>query len=183
MIRGKVLKDLGTGSLIALASCLFAACSLQDARDTLGMGKNSPDEYLVVQRAPLSLPPNFELRPPTPGEARQQYDNLRRQAERILLGDERSTSEARSNGEKALLSGAGAIDSDPRIRQKIDRENGELVVEDKAFVEEIMFSKNDDGTSLIVDPIAEAERLRRNAAAGLPVTFGESPTIRRKQQP
>ena len=88
MIRGKVLKDLGTGSLIALASCLFAACSLQDARDTLGMGKNSPDEYLVVQRAPLSLPPNFELRPPTPGEARQQYDNLRRQAERILLGDD-----------------------------------------------------------------------------------------------
>ena len=36
------------------------------------------------------------------------------------------------------------------------------------------------GADFIVDPVAEAERLRRNALSGMPVTYGASPTIERK---
>ncbi len=164
-----------------LAVALLTACSLEDARDTLGVGKQSPDEYLVVERAPLSLPPNFDLRPPTPGETRTQYEDLRRQAERILLGETENVDGARSEGEVALLKGAGGLDVDPRIRQKIDGDSGSLLVENRDLVEEIMFWKAGNGTDLIIDPIAEAERLRKNASAGLPVTYGASPTIRRKK--
>ena len=32
------------------------------------MGKRSPDEFAVVRRAPLILPPDYGLRPPRPGE-------------------------------------------------------------------------------------------------------------------
>ena len=55
--------------MMAVLASWLAACSLQEARQTLGIEKQSPDEYLVVERAPLSLPPNFDLRPPTPGAA------------------------------------------------------------------------------------------------------------------
>ena len=97
---------------ILLTMALLTACSLEDARDTLGIGKQSPDEYLVVERAPLSLPPNFDLRPPNPGETRAQYEDPRRQAERILLGETENVDGARSEGEVALLKGAGGLDVD-----------------------------------------------------------------------
>ena len=44
-----------------------------------------------------------------------------------------------------------------------------------------MFWQGDDESALIVDPVAEAERLRINAAAGLPVTYGNTPTIERRE--
>ena len=62
--------------MMAVSASWLAACSLQAARQTLGIEKQSPDEYLVVERAPLSLPPNFDLRPPTPGAAQAQYVDL-----------------------------------------------------------------------------------------------------------
>ena len=167
--------------LLAQAAICLASCSLQDARQTLGIEKQAPDEYLVVERAPLSLPPNFDLRPPTPGAIRSQYVDLRRQAERILLGLTDGSPSGRSTGEMALLAGAGATNIDGGIRQTIDRENGEYMVEDGRFVDDLMFWEGDEDDELIVDPVAEAERLRRNASAGLPITYGESPTIKRKE--
>ncbi len=37
---------------------------------TLGYGKNAPNEFNVVRRAPLILPPEFNLRPPSVNSAR-----------------------------------------------------------------------------------------------------------------
>ena len=167
--------------LMAHAAICLASCSLQDARETLGLEKQAPDEYLVVERAPLSLPPNFDLRPPTPGALRAQYVDLRRQAEQILLGSTDGSSSEHSTGEMALLAGAGATNIDGGIRQTIDRENGVDMVEDDRFVDDLMFWEDHEDDDLIVDPVAEAERLRKNASAGLPVTYGESPTIERKE--
>ena len=171
---------LKSGLMVQVAVWL-ASCSLQDARETLGMSKQAPDEYLVVERAPLSLPPNFELRPPTPGAVRAQYVDLRRQAEQILLGLAEESSSEHSTGEMALLAGAGATNVDVGIRQTIDRENGAYMVEDDRFVADLMFWEGHEDDELIIDPVAEAERLRKNASLGLPVTYGESPTIRRKE--
>ena len=33
----------------------------------LGFEKSAPDEFAVVKRAPLTLPPEYGLRPPRPG--------------------------------------------------------------------------------------------------------------------
>lgn len=41
--------------------CVLSACGV--TREQLGFEKNSPDEMLVVSRAPLSVPPEFGLRP------------------------------------------------------------------------------------------------------------------------
>ena len=47
-------------SLIALA-----ACDSNTVKDTLGLERTAPDEYRVVSRPPLSVPPDFTMRPPT----------------------------------------------------------------------------------------------------------------------
>lgn len=54
-MTGKIFFRL---SLIALCAPVLAACGL-------GYNKNPPDEFNVVRRAPLILPPEFNLRPPS----------------------------------------------------------------------------------------------------------------------
>ena len=75
---------------MGLAVTLGACGSLSDA---LGQGKNPPDEFQVVARAPLSLPPNYDLRPPRPGAPRpQERSATEAAAERILGRPARTTS-------------------------------------------------------------------------------------------
>lgn len=47
--------------IICLVSGL-AACS-NVTKEKLGLAKNAPNEHLVEEKAPLSLPPEFQLRP------------------------------------------------------------------------------------------------------------------------
>lgn len=58
---------------LALAALGLQGCS--DAKKTLGLGKRSPDEFTVTTRAPLTVPPEFALRPPQPGIQRPQELN------------------------------------------------------------------------------------------------------------
>ena len=45
------------GLLTGLSGCT-------DVKEVLGYTKQSPDEFQVYARAPLSLPPDYNLRPP-----------------------------------------------------------------------------------------------------------------------
>jgi hypothetical protein len=54
-------------------------------RDSLGIGKHPPDEFQVVSRAPLSMPPDFNLRPPQPGVPRPQEGTPRDQAQNAIF--------------------------------------------------------------------------------------------------
>ena len=46
------------------ATFLLAGCSETSFMDTLGIGKQAPDERLVSTNPPLSVPPDMQLRPP-----------------------------------------------------------------------------------------------------------------------
>ena len=63
------------------ALALLTAC--EETKRALGQTKESPDEFTVYQRAPLSLPPNYGLRPPSPGAARPQTVNPRDRAKKL----------------------------------------------------------------------------------------------------
>src|SRR3546814_5174685 len=47
----------------------------------------SPDEFRVVSRAPLTLPPDYNLRPPEPGAPRPQVGTPSQQAERAVFAN------------------------------------------------------------------------------------------------
>ncbi len=165
----------GAGALLCLT---VMGCDQQALKEGLGFGRQAPDEYKVVERAPLSVPPDFHLRPPRPGAARPQEIDIREQAERVLMGRGKpKPARERSPGELALLGRAGASKAEPDIRQTISRENGGPAVESDGFVDNLMFWDQPDADATIVDPVGESARLRKNADEGRPVTAGETPTV------
>ena len=175
---------LGLGAL-ALAATL-SACE-GGIGDALGLGKNAPDEFAVVRSAPLTLPPDFTLRPPRPGEARPNEESVREQA-RVALFNEAGAlaiddlTAAATQGEAAFVERAGAADVDPNIRHIVDREFSGYASEDENFIDSLLFWQEEQLPGEVVDAAAEAERLRENAEAGKPVTAGETPTIKRREK-
>jgi hypothetical protein len=63
-----MLKPASVIVLAGLAAGL-GACSETAFMDTLGIGKNVPDERLVATNPPLSVPPDLRLPPPGQGTA------------------------------------------------------------------------------------------------------------------
>ena len=61
--RAGVVTVLGAAVLSALGGC-------SGVSESLGFAKQSPDEFAVVRNAPLTLPPDYTLRPPQPGAPR-----------------------------------------------------------------------------------------------------------------
>ena len=175
---------LGLGAL-ALAATL-SACE-GGIGDALGLGKNAPDEFAVVRSAPLTLPPDFTLRPPRPGEARPNEESVREQAKVALFNEAGAlaiddSTAAATQGEAAFIERAGAADVDPNIRHIVDREFSGYASEDENFIDSLLFWQEEQLPGEVVDAAAEAERLRENAEAGKPMTAGETPTIKRREK-
>src|SRR5258708_30256349 len=58
--------------IIALSMLSFSVSGCSDFKRMVGIEKTSPDEFAVESRAPLTIPPDFDLRPPAPGTGRPQ---------------------------------------------------------------------------------------------------------------
>jgi hypothetical protein len=76
-----VLRPLIPVALLALA---LGGC--EETRKSIGWDKNPPDEFRIVTRAPLSVPPEFALRPPAPGAPRPQEGTTIDQARGAVTG-------------------------------------------------------------------------------------------------
>ncbi|MEM7171501.1 MAG: DUF3035 domain-containing protein [Pseudomonadota bacterium] len=173
------------GLLVALPAC-------DSFRDQIGYSKSSPDEFRVVSRAPLSLPPDFSLRPPKPGAARPQVGTPTDQAKRAVFRVEDETAieqvenimpnDGRSLGERSLLVAAGAETTEPDIRQIVNRETNQINDEGIEFIDTLVFWRDEPPDGVVIDPEKEDRRLQENAALGLPPTEGETPIIERKEQ-
>ncbi|HXV74522.1 MAG TPA: DUF3035 domain-containing protein, partial [Sphingomonadales bacterium] len=59
---------LKTAVLFAASLSLLALPACGALRKVAGTAKNPPDEFAVVSRPPLVLPPDFTERPPAPDE-------------------------------------------------------------------------------------------------------------------
>jgi hypothetical protein len=160
---------------VALAGC-------QSARQALGITKVVPDEFRVVSKAPLVVPPDYSLRPPAPGEPRPQELQPESQARVALLGQR--AAEDRSEGEKLLATKAGADTADPMIRYVVDDEFGAIAHKDTGFANWVMFwrrgkpateptvTADQAGATMPapIDPDQEAIRIQK-LTAGKPVVI------------
>lgn len=153
-------------------------------REALGLDKQSPDEFAVVTRAPLSLPPDYGLRPPKPGAQRPQEETVNQSARAILVRDVAVAPSGNlpdsTAGERALLTAAGALNPDPTIRQKVNRDSSILAGEDDGFIDSLIFWQDRPEPGTVIDADKEARRLRETAALGDPPTKGRSPRIERR---
>ena len=170
---------------VIVASALFAAVGLagcQSAQKALGMNKVTPDEFRVVSKAPLVVPPDYALRPPAPGKPRPQELQPESAARNALLGMREG--ENRTDGEKMLAAKAGADKADPLIRYVVDDEFGDVAHKEKSFADRVMFWKpgvksatpaatEAADTAAPVDPAAEEDRIAK-------LTGGKSVVIARE---
>ncbi|MCH9011558.1 MAG: DUF3035 domain-containing protein [Proteobacteria bacterium] len=172
-------------------SLILALSACEGVRDQLGLNKQSPDEFRVISRAPLSLPPDFTLRPPEPGIPRPQEGTATQQARKVVFRleqpntqplNEQVKADGRTLGELSLLKAAGADQIDPGIRRTIDLETQRLNAESEDFIDALVFWRDKETPGRVVDAAAETKRLRENAALGKAVTAGETPTIERKSK-
>jgi len=177
--------------IFCMAAVALSLSACENVRSELGLNKQSPDEFRVISRAPLSLPPEFTLRPPEPGAVRPQEGSPQQQARRAVFRadnvtgpslDERIPADGRSLGERSLLMAAGADKAVPGIRQIVDRETGRLNEENESFIDGLIFWQDQPLAGEVVDADKESQRIRENAALGRSVTSGESPTIVRKEK-
>jgi hypothetical protein len=165
-----------TSNRVIVAAAVVAAAGLagcQSTQKALGMSKVTPDEFRVVTKAPLVVPPDYALRPPAPGEPRPQELQPESAARNALLGQREA--EQRSDGEKLLVAKAGADKADPLVRYVVDDEFGDIAHKEKSFADRVMFWKKDDapasaaapkgaaldGTQAPVDAKAEQERIAK----------------------
>ena len=94
-------------AMLVLASCHGGPKGVFVAR------KGAPDELAVTRAAPLTVPPDFALVPPRPGQPRPQAADSSTQALSALFGGKRQV----SAGEAALTEAAGSP-APPGIRSE-----------------------------------------------------------------
>jgi len=126
-----------TAAALAATGLTLAACG--HTKEALGLTKVTPDEFRVVTKAPLVVPPDYALRPPAPGEPRPQELQPESQARLALRGQREGQS--RSEGEKLLVAKAGADRADPLARYVVDDEFGDIAHKEKSFADKVMFWK------------------------------------------
>jgi hypothetical protein len=162
-----------------LATTGLAGC--QSASKALGIAKVTPDEFRVVTKAPLVVPPDYALRPPAPGEPRPaelQPDSAARASAQA-----RAQATERSEGEKVLVAKAGAGSADPLVRYVVDDEFGDVAHKEKGFADMVMFWRKDKPTQIasadpstapVVDAAAEEARIKT-------LTGGKDVVIKREK--
>jgi len=179
-------------ALPALMGLIIGALGLggcENAKEVIGLTKQAPDEFAIVTRAPLSIPPQYGLRPPKPGAARPQETTPTSKARSILLrnsgqkGQADATASGKfSSGEAAFLKRAGALNPDPSIRQQVNIESSALADADKSVLRKVIFWQKPEEPGKIIDARKESRRIRQVTAQGDSITKGEVPVITRKQK-
>ena len=175
--RSLALQLLGLLALAASLPLQGCANTGDDLSRTFGLTRDAPDEFTVTTRAPLSMPPDYSLRPPQPGASRPQELSSRQAAEGALAPQTilQGTAGPSSAGQQALVSQAGpAAPSD--IRSKLDAD-GQLDHAPVSFTNRLMFWQSGPALGTEVDAARESQRLRQNAALGQTPSAGDTPII------
>jgi hypothetical protein len=81
-VRGPSRGCVALYAVSLFGASLLAGCT--DFKQIIGLDQPMPDEFAVESRAPLTIPPDFNLRPPEPGAPRPQEESTEKQAEQIM---------------------------------------------------------------------------------------------------
>ena len=140
-------------SLIAATAASLGACGT--IKQGIGLTKVVPDEFVTVSTAPLSVPPEYGLRPPSPGQPRPQELAPESAARQILLGQRQAIT--RTPGEQALAQQAGADRADPLARYVVDDEFGDLAHKEENWASRLLFWRQNDASTQVATVTQSAD--------------------------
>ena len=131
-------------AVLGASLAVLAACS--SLREEAGLTKQSPDEFAVTTKAPLIIPPDFNLRPPSPGAAPLNQTDPTSSAEVAMFntGDPATVAAQMpgnySPSEKMLLANAGVQNADPTVRAQLQSDEKNMQGADPGFTDRILGS-------------------------------------------
>jgi len=170
-----------TSAFLLFALTSLSACS--SVRDLVGLDRTGPDEYAVSVADPLTIPPDFTLRPPQPGAPRPQEVRAEDKAKQALLGTAANApadAVPASSAEEAVLANtknyASRVPADTIKSGTIPQPEAMRILSgDSATPVPVA----DETTAAPADP--ESERL--NKIANAPTTDGGTIQLEAKDKP
>ena len=114
-------------------SIFFLLYGCGGIKEKVGLIKKAPDEFQVYKKKPLSVPPNFDLRPPSDGEIVKDEDNN----EEILFSNEDKKDENLTLSDEILLIAIGEKNTEKNIRKTLNEDNSIEEV-DKSIIDKIL---------------------------------------------
>ena len=149
--------------VLSLLPLAVAACGGRSVSESFGVQRRAPDEFQVVRRAPLVVPPDYRLRPPAPGTEGPATSSSP-DAYATLTGLPPRDAAELSPGQQALVERAPG-NVLPNIRQVVNQEDSQTVILDRGtflFILDWQRGAYQDQLAQrdTLDPVRESERLR-----------------------
>jgi len=161
----------------ALVGSALLSTGCASAGKALGMSKAAPNEFNILTKPPLVVPPEYNLRPPREGELNVEEKYATVAARQALLGEIDPAKP--TQGEAVLIAKAGGGRADPAVRVIIDGENS-IERKNRGFADRVLFWRNGkavgpDGTPLDPDQEARRQQAVQSATGGNPVEIKRRP--------
>ncbi|MDJ0922351.1 MAG: DUF3035 domain-containing protein [Henriciella sp.] len=141
------------GALASVAGCA-----------SLSGPPNTPDEFRVVKKAPLVVPPDYSLRPPSSGQAQPiELDPSRTEATTAFGA---SVGQDASASERALVAAAGANAVSSVVRTQVDYEEARVIRKSQSAMDRIMFWSRTDEPYPVEDSATGGEEVMIERGSG-----------------
>tara|TARA_B110000261_G_scaffold78871_1_gene90805 strand:+ start:235 stop:768 length:534 start_codon:yes stop_codon:yes gene_type:complete len=142
-------------------SIMFFLYGCGGVKEKIGLIKRAPDEFQVYESKPLSVPPDFDLRPPVEGDMLTEESN-----EEIIFRNENNTEENLTLSDEILLIAVGEKETKVNIRKIINDDNS-IEALDKSIIDKILdfdavFEVKGDELSEEINPAMEKERIEKS---------------------
>jgi hypothetical protein len=166
---------------LGTATLAMTACG-GTVQERLGMTRRSPDEFQVVRRQPLVVPPEYRLPAPGTPSPAQQERSVSADVQATLFGGGAPVRPVEPSRGEAVLLAAVPGTVQPGIRDLILTENTELTqLDESRFLFILDFQRRnmvaERGVENPIDPQAEAARLEEEGRSARVVTRRVGSTV------
>ena len=161
----KLTQNLPKTGMVALL--LVSAIALEGCgqmRKLAGVDRNAPDEFRVVSKPPLVMPPDYNLRPRNVGESKPQQLAPATQVVGALFPGRTTLPPSSSAGEDALVDAVGASVISPNVRTVVG--DSETIVVEKGMLLRDVLSSGEVQDSPDTSQITRVESKPDNQSAG-----------------
>lgn len=150
--------------LIIAVLASITSCS-GDVKDTLGMRKSAPDEFVVISNPPLSVPPQFDLPDPNSDEVIKAAPTQT---------DKKVENKSLSKDELKFIDSLGAKLGGTEAKKLVEKEHLEKQKKEKnkGVVSKTISKISGGSEDPVINPVSERDRLKENKEQGKPITEG-----------
>jgi Protein of unknown function (DUF3035) len=154
----------------AFAGLAIALVGCDSVREAAGVTKEPPDEFAVVTKAPLIMPPDYNLKPPKPGAAPMNQVSPTEDAAATLYGEDPAQIAAQmpndySHAEKLLLANTGGAVADHDIRRQLTADARSMEETNDTLENKLLFQTKDLNAGAPLDADAEKAKIDANKSA------------------